>query len=172
MEAILPGLAVTANLHPIFVHLPLALWPCAMLFWVLALLRRSETLWRAGCWVLYAALVGSMLATGTGLWAEEQLGHDSPAHDLVHVHRTWMLWASVLGALTALGAFALRRSRTRASRGALIALLGVVLLVGTLGADRGALLVFGHGVGSQREPPPAAGAESHADEHGEHGTHP
>lgn len=39
MERLLPGLAAAPNIHPLFVHFPIAFWLAALLFCCLALLR-------------------------------------------------------------------------------------------------------------------------------------
>ncbi|GIW72795.1 MAG: hypothetical protein KatS3mg102_2337 [Planctomycetota bacterium] len=165
MEAILPGLEGAPHIHPVFVHFPVALLPAALLFWALGMWRGSEELLRCGRWLLYLGVLGAAAALGTGLLAAEQLGHDSPGHDLVHVHRNWMYAAGALALLSAAAAFALRRSQARGARLGVGALLLATVVVLLLGADRGALLVFRHGIGTAGEPPPLAR------EHGEHAGH-
>jgi uncharacterized membrane protein len=161
MEAVFPGLAAALNPHPMFVHFPIALWLSALLFWTLALWLRRDALWDAGRWLLYLGSLGALVAVATGLWAAKQLGHDSPGHELVHVHRNWMLLASALGLAVTIAAFATRRKATPGARWLLSGLLSVVALLIVLGADRGALLVFRYGMGTTGEAP--AASRIHAD---------
>jgi uncharacterized membrane protein len=187
MELVFPGLASTLNVHPLFVHFPIALWATAVLFWGLALLRQQEELWRVGRWLLYLGSLGALAAVGTGLWAAGQMGHDSPGHDLVHNHRNWMLVASAVGLGAAAAAFVTRERATGRVRWLLLAILLIAGGLTVLGADRGALLVFRYGIGTQRELPPGirlheregvgrspeASAPSerragHGDDHGDH----
>ena len=35
MNDLLPGLELAPNVHPVFVHFPIALWPTALLFYAL-----------------------------------------------------------------------------------------------------------------------------------------
>lgn len=153
LEIVLPGLDSAPNVHPLIVHFPIALWPTALLLWTLALLRGpQEELWRAGRWLLYLGSLAALVAVATGLWAADQVGHDSRGHDLVHVHRNWMVVASALSLLVSAAAFA---TRTRATPILRWVLLGALLLttgVSALGADRGALLVFGYRIGTSDEP--------------------
>jgi uncharacterized membrane protein len=161
MEAVFPGLAAALNPHPMLVHFPIALWLTALLFWTLALWLRRDALWDAGRWLLYLGSLGALAAVGTGLWAAEQLGHDSPGHELVHVHRNWMLLASALGLAVTIAAFATRRRAIPRARWLLSGLLSVVALLVMLGADRGALLVFRYGLGTTGGAP--AASRMHAD---------
>ena len=152
MSELLPGLHAAPNIHPLFVHIPLALWLTSFLFWAFGVVADRDDVFRAGRWLAYLAVLGALAAAGTGLWAEASLGHDSPGHDAVHVHRNWMIVASSLGLVTALLAFATRRQRGRGIRGVLTSLMGLTALVSTLGADRGAALIFRDGIGAPECP--------------------
>jgi uncharacterized membrane protein len=165
VDSVLPGLASSPHLHPVFVHFPIALWLTALLFWSLAFARRREDLWRFGRWLLYLGVVGAAVAVGTGLWAEEQLEHSSPGHDLVHTHRNWMLAASALGLGVAAGAFVTRRSASTRLRGWFLGALLATTILMSLGADRGALLVFRYGIGTLGEEPPGEPAHEHTHAH-------
>jgi uncharacterized membrane protein len=146
-----------------FVHFPIALWLSALLFWGLALFRAREDLWAAGRWLLYLGLVGALAAVGTGLWAADQMGHDAPGHDLVHTHRNWMLLTSAVGLVTTAAAFLTRGRATPRVRWLLFGMLLVTGGLTTLGADRGALLVFRYGVGTQVERPRSDPLQGHED---------
>ncbi len=148
MSELLPGLEAAPNIHPLFVHLPLALWLAAFLFWAAGLATRRDRVFQAGRWLAYLAALGALAAVGTGLWAESSLGHHSPGHQAVHVHRNWMLTASSLGVATALLAWTTRRMGGRAIRAVLTMLMLLTTAVATLGADRGAALIFRDGIGA------------------------
>lgn len=155
LQRIFPGLARTRNVHPIFVHFPIALWPTALLFWILGVARRQDTLLATSRWLLVLALSSSLVSAGTGLLAEQRLGHDSPGHELVHAHKYFMLTTTGLGLATTLMAFLTRR---RAGPWPWVWGSGLIVTVAvmTLGADRGGLLVYGHGVGTTPSSVPAA----------------
>jgi len=142
------------NVHPIFVHFPIALWPTALLLFALGLLRDEEQLFRMGCMVLYLATASALLALATGFWASQELGHDIPGHDLVHVHRNWMIAATSFGVITTLAAVAVRSQRTRLRPWVVTSLLLVTVVLTILGGDRGARLVFHYGIGTAGESDP------------------
>ena len=161
MESILPGINAAPNIHPVFVHFPIALWLAALLFWLLAVVRRDDDVWRFGRWLLYLGTLGALAAVASGYLATEAMGHDAPGHDLVHVHRDIMLVASGLAALTAGAAFAWRHSASAKVRWGQLALLLATVVVMTLGADRGAELVFRHGIGTAGDQPAASAPHDH-----------
>lgn len=166
MQHLFPGLSEMPNAHPYFVHFPIVLLPTALLFWVLAVVFRRDDLFRFGSWLLCLGILSAAVAVATGLWAMDRMGHDFPGHDLVHVHRDFMLVASALAALAAIAAFFARNTRRRLVRGMLSAGLLAAVLVAALGADRGARLVYVHGIGTrkavheEKSPPPVTEKES------------
>ncbi len=161
MDVLFPGLANAPHLHPLFVHFPLAFWWLAAGMLVWSSLKKRPEGWEQGRLLLALGTVCAVLAVVTGLRAEDALGHDSPGHDLIHVHKRWMLCATALGVLaTLLSAHpALRR---RVGVASIVTVLAAsTAAVAALGADRGARLVFQFGIGTQGDPPPAAPPHHH-----------
>lgn len=151
------------------VHLPIAFWVVASAAWALSVVAKKNEPWRFGLWLHTLGAVGAAVAVGFGYWATNKMGHDSPGHDLVHVHRDLMLVAT--GVSIALTGIAWWKHDARGPwRLALTA--GSLLLLGvmTLGADRGAALVFAYGIGVADEPPTHTG-DGHDHDHGEPGHH-
>lgn len=161
MQSVFPGLSAAPNVHPLFVHFPIALLLTALLFWAIALFRGSGDAWRLGRWLLYLGTLGALVAVTTGFVATERMGHEMPGHDLVHLHRNFMLATTALAVVTAALAFVWRRSSSRAARWVQLGLLSITAVVMVLGTDRGANLVFHYGIGSAGEAPPSEAAEGH-----------
>lgn len=164
MDQVFPGLTSAPNLHPMVVHFPIAFWLAATGAWFAALVRKNDDAWRFGLWLHSLGMLGAAVAVAFGFWATEMMGHDSPGHDLVHVHRDIMLWATgVALVVTGLGWWK-RRAKLRVP----LTLMSVVLVsLLAVGADRGAELVFRYGMGVAHETQPDS-AHSHShDDHGE-----
>lgn len=164
MDSLMPGLFSAPNLHPMVVHFPIAFWLGALLFWTIGVIRPAGQAARVGRWLLYLGTLGGLVAVAFGYWATSKMGHDTPGHDLVHVHRDWMLVTTGLAvALSGLAWW--KRSAGRSWRFTL--LVGLIALSGTLavGADRGAELVFRYGMGTAGEVPPESDGHDH--DHGE-----
>ncbi|RME75676.1 MAG: hypothetical protein D6776_02705, partial [Planctomycetota bacterium] len=131
-----------------------------LLFWVLALALDRDDILGFARWLLWLGVLGAGAALASGWIAADRMGHDAPGHDLVHLHRNWMFVASGLGLLSAVLASVLSKSALGRKLVAVLLLATVGVL--TVGADRGAELVFRYGVGVRGEAPP----EGH--HHGEH----
>jgi uncharacterized membrane protein len=161
LNSILPGLAASPNVHPLFLHLPVALWLVAAAAWTLWLVRRSDALWQFGRWSLRIGLLGAVPALISGYLAADALGHDSPGHHLVHAHRDWMLWASGLALLTVVVDQALARRSDLPARSVVVAFAAATAVVMGLGADRGGEMVFRFGIGTAGESPATDGGHHH-----------
>lgn len=163
MEPLFPGLHHAPNVHPMFVHYPIALWLAALLFAGTGALRARDDLVRFGRWLLYLGTLAALVTAATGWRAMTSLD-GMPGHDLIHVHMNWMFWAvGIAVAFCVLAWLLARRIPGRASRWAFALALVALVVVTTIGADSGALLVYRYGIGTQQETPPAG--------HGEHGGH-
>ncbi len=152
-----PGLSAILNLHPLFVHFPIAFFIGSALMEIIAVFYH-ERFHMVATWLLYLGVFSSVLTVGSGFGAASSIaahdprGHDAPAHDFIHIHRNWMLTTTSFGIFQAI--FCLwvnqRNKWPRHRWGLLIGSLILASLV-SLGADRGARLVFEFGVGVNPE---------------------
>lgn len=147
MDAILPGLRGMLNYHPLFVHFPIALWLAALLFEALAQIRGKDELHRVARWLLYAGTLTGFAAAGTGLLAEESVPEAGPAHEVMETHELLMQVSMSVAIALCLYAFFLRTIAAAWARKVFLAGLVVLAVLLTLGADRGAQLVYQYGVG-------------------------
>ena len=140
----LPGLKAALNFHPMFVHFPIVLWLAALLFQLLALWRASDEMQRMTARMLYLGTLAAVVTVFTGLAAEKSV----PAGDAmrtVGIHQTLMLMATSVGIALCMFAFFARRNFTAPLRKVMLAGLFVLAVLLTIGADRGAQLVYGYG---------------------------
>ena len=149
----MPGLDAALNIHPLFVHFPIALTLAAIPLIFYSFFTGQEGPMNTAAMMIYLAAISAVVTAATGLMASNALGHDTPGHDLVHTHRDIMYWYTGLITILALVNYFIRRDGapdwvshwgTKAVRMVLLFSATALLI---FGADRGALLVFGHGVG-------------------------
>lgn len=138
------GLNKVFNLHPLFVHFPLALIPASLLFYCLGTVLKKESLLVAGRGCLYFALLGAMAAVWTGLRAMETFPHNETIHHMAQTHKIFGLW--VFGALVVLTlwSFRIKDQRPVWIWGFLILLAATTLFV-SQGGDIGARMVYVQG---------------------------
>ena len=140
----LPGLRAALNYHPIFVHFPIVLWLAALLFQVLALWRASDEMQRTAARLLYLGTLGAVVTVFTGLAAENSVP-PGDAMRAVGIHETLMLVSTSLAVALCMLAFFARKNFTAPLRKVMLAGLAVLAVLLTIGADRGAQLVYGYG---------------------------
>ena len=147
--SLVPGWA--PNLHPLIIHFPIALlFAAAMVDLVDAIFERPAWL-GSGAASLYLVGAGAtVVAYLTGQQAAATVFVPGMAHPIVEDHRAWALltvWYVGIVAVVRLSALLAGFPRARVHRVVLLtaALIGVLLLQQT--AERGARLVYQHGVG-------------------------
>jgi len=153
MEQLFPGMASLQNLHPLFVHFPIAFFVGAALMEFVAVFYNERFHFVATC-LLYLGALSAVVTVGSGIGAENSIaandprGHDAPGHDFIHVHKNWMIAVTAFSILLSLYfLFVNQKGRWAAHRyGLLLGALTLSLLV-SLGADRGARLVYEFGAG-------------------------
>lgn len=138
----LPGFKSMLNYHPLFVHFPIALWFAALLYEALAIWRSNDDWHRTAIRLLYLGTLGACAAAFTG-WLAESSVEPSPAiQNVFEFHETVMLVATSFGAALCLFCFAARAQFTSSKRRVLLAGLVLLAILTTVGADRGAELVY------------------------------
>ena len=136
-----------ARLHAALNDLPPVLLPISVLFDLLGVFLKRESLKAAGFWTLVLGVAGSGVAIISGLVAEDATAHGVEAHGLMETHETLAYIAVGLFAILAI--WRLVRKGIWNEKEQPIALtagvIGVALIVVT--AMIGGKLVFDHGVG-------------------------
>jgi uncharacterized membrane protein len=140
----LPGLKAALNFHPMFVHFPIVLWLAALLFELLAVWRASDELQRTASRLLYLGTLAGVVTILTGLAAEDSIP-PGDAQRAVGIHETLMAVTTSLAVGLCMLAFFARKNLTPSLRKILLAGLFVLAVLLTIGADRGAQLVYQYG---------------------------
>lgn len=169
------------NIHPMFVHFPVAFLPGAFLLFSLGIVFRKAELNAAGRACLYMAVAGAIAAVTTGLLAEGSFPHNDTIHRMMGTHET-LAWI-VLGLSGMLSAWSFFQAGHRPKAAwAFLALLGLTNLVVMQDADIGARMVYLEGaavksavaaitgkdkekMGSSPRPAAPAGHEGHRHQH-------
>ncbi|MBI3803546.1 MAG: DUF2231 domain-containing protein [Nitrospirae bacterium] len=172
METALPGLASLQNIHPMFVHFPIAFLLGALAMEGFAVLW-NEKFHFVATWMLYLGTLAAIVTLSTGFIAANTIaatdprGHAAPGHDFIHVHRNWMVAVTLLGILlSSYLSWINHKGKWASHRWRLLAGLVIFSALVALGADRGARLVFEFGTGVNPEILKAAPEGSdHGDNH-------
>jgi uncharacterized membrane protein len=141
---VLPGLKAALNYHAVFVHFPIVLWLAALLFQLLALWRGSDEMQRMVARMLYLGTLAAIVTVLTGLAAANSVP-PGEAMRAVGIHETLMLVATSVAVALCMFAFFARNNFTAKLRKFMLLGLFVLAVLLTIGADRGAQLVYGYG---------------------------
>lgn len=79
------------NLHPIFVHFPIALTFLALLFAFLAIIvpGKRELMKEMLMWTLLLGALAAITTAATGLYASNNVPHNEAIHKIMTVHKTY-----------------------------------------------------------------------------------
>jgi uncharacterized membrane protein len=138
----LPGLKSMLNLHPLFVHFPIAFWFGALLFEILAMWRSNDEWHRTAVRLLYLGTLCAFAAAFTGWLAQSSVEPSLTIQRVFDIHETLMLIATSLATALSIYCFAKRANFTAAARRVLLAGLIALAIVTIIGTDRGAQLVY------------------------------
>ena len=138
----LPGLKSMLNIHPLFVHFPIALWLSAVLFEALAVWRSNDDQHRTAVRLLYLGTLCAFVTAFTGWLAQSSVEPSLTIQRVFEIHETLMLIATSLATALSIYCFAKRANFTGAARRILLAGLIALAIVTIIGTDRGAQLVY------------------------------
>jgi uncharacterized membrane protein len=150
-SAILPGIAGLENIHPLFVHFPIAFFTAFFLFDLFGTVAKKEKLRYVASCLLYLGTIAAAFTVVAGLFAADSVEHGEDVHDIMERHEH--IGIAVLSLSLFLSAWRLKQWGLHSKSGNtlflfLAAFLCVLL---SLGADLGGLMVYQHGVSVKSE---------------------
>ncbi len=168
---------IIPNLHPLFVHFPVALLSVSALFHLIARMALGRSRYAAPCAILaHAALwLAALAALPTALFgwqAFNSVNHDEAGHAAMLTHRAWAL--ATLAILSVVAGWDVWRNKiettpTRTLTAAVLAAWAMIAITAWHGGE----LVYRHGLGvmslpSAAEDAPGHGTSSETHEHAGH----
>ena len=155
------------NIHPIFVHFPIAFLLGAAAFYLLGSIFRRESLLAAGKWSLFAGALTAMITVWTGLQAEDTVAHDEEVHQIMMKHQTLGIIVLIMSMLLSFWVAVSKANIPTKRRGLFFAALFLLGMIILQQADFGGRMVFLKGVGVGRKSMMTEMVHHH-DEHHEH----
>jgi len=142
------------NIHPLAIHFPIAFLMGAALFYFSAWVFKKDDFARTGFRVLLLGALSLAVAVGTGLYAEDGVMVALDVRQkLLLPHKQFMIATAVLCAIVTLWAF-VRRPFPKKGRIFFLALLLLMVITMTIGADFGGQLVYDYNAGGNACPQP------------------
>ena len=146
-----PGIHALPNIHPLVVHFPIALFTTFFLLEVMAMISRSDRLYHAATWTLYAGIIFAVTAIMLGMQAALSVPHGGIIHSIIDQHQSYATAATVIAVALAFWRTVAgdRLINLAPARWLHLFLASFLVLLIFLTADLGGLMVFKFGVGVQ-----------------------
>ncbi len=145
-SALLPGIAAMENIHPLFVHFPIALLSVFFLIDITASFLQKPDWRHTASWFLYLGTVFAGLTVLAGLHAASTVPHGEDVHEIMETHEHLGITIFLL----ATGLSVWRLSAKGVLHGAANVLYmifaGLLCLLLVFAADFGGLMVYKYGV--------------------------
>src|SRR6184192_27701 len=137
-------------LHPILVHVPMAMWPGALIFDLLSKWQiGGNTMVRLSFYAIVFGLAASLLALPTGLVDWSGIKKEKPAWKIGLYHMSLNLIVTLLFAVNLALRWQTFREASEVETGPFaLSIIGTLLLIGS--AYLGGLMVYDHGINVAR----------------------
>ncbi|MDD5036655.1 MAG: DUF2231 domain-containing protein [Methylococcaceae bacterium] len=142
-----PGIqALGMNVHPMFVHFPIAFLSVFFLLEMLGCVLRRERLRLLAGAMLYCGTAGAVLAATAGLYAANTVSHGQTVHEILEWHERLGLTVTFLALILSAWRMATTAVFSAMAQALYLFLTFTMTLCMVLGADLGGLMVYQHGV--------------------------
>lgn len=143
----LTGVRHLQNIHPLFVHFPIAFLMGAALFYFSAWVFKKEDLAKTGFWFLILGTLTLAVSVATGLRAEQGVMISlSVRENLLKPHKIFMIATSLICVVLMIWAIA-KKPFPKSGRWVFLILFLLMLGSMTLGADYGGRMVYDYNAG-------------------------
>lgn len=161
------GLGQVLNIHPVFVHFPIALFPTTLLFYAIGIFGKRKRFLFAGRVCLLLSLLSVTVTVITGLFAADTFPHSETIHKIMETHRTIGYAALFFGFTLSVWSLSQKEGMPKLPRLFLLVLSLAVLMVLQNG-DLGGRMVFVEGASVKADSSRHHGDDSeHPHHHGD-----
>lgn len=145
-STILPGIAGMENIHPLFVHFPIAFFTAFFLFDFFGTVAKKEKLRYVASCLLYVGTISAAFTVLAGLFAADSVEHGEDVHEIMERHEH--IGIAVLSLSLFLSAWRLKQwgLHSKSGNAVFLCLAGFLCVLLSLGADLGGLMVYQYGV--------------------------
>jgi len=165
---ILPGMLEMPNSHPLFVHFPIALLCGFLLMEALGAIMDKCSMRGAATWMLYLGTLGAVVTVISGLYAAGGVEHGKEVHALMSCHMKMAIITLILSLILSVWRIA-AGGKFSAGWRTVHFIIGVIMVITLFStADKGATMVYKHGVGIEKARPADAATGSEAETDGHH----
>jgi uncharacterized membrane protein len=145
------GATEVLNVHPLFVHFPIALLLSSFVFYLLGAIFKNDGLLAAGKWSLYFGTLSAAVTVWTGLEAAKTAPHGGGTHDIMMVHQYIGFIVTSLSTVLSAWVFFSKANVPGKGKPVFLTVFALMCVILIQGADLGGRMVFLNGVGVGRK---------------------
>lgn len=145
--SLLPGISAMENIHPLFVHFPIALLTVFFLIDFAGSIAKKSDWRQVASWFLYLGTLFAGMTVLAGLQAAATVMHGDDVHEIMQTHKHFGLSVLTLATILSAWRFIFKGALQGVLNGLHLACAAVLCLLLTFGADLGGLMVYKYGVG-------------------------
>jgi len=147
--SLLPGIGAMDNIHPLFVHYPIALFTAFLVAEFFGVILKNEDFLCAASFCLYLGTIAALFTVAAGYYAAATVEHSEAVHAIMENHEGFGVTVLIIAAfLSAWRLYVRRRFSPKAQILHIIMAFALAIII-ALGADLGGLMVYKYGVGGQ-----------------------
>lgn len=143
---VMPGIAAMGNIHPLFVHFPIAFLLGFFILDIIASLAKKEDWRTVAGWLLYLGTATIIVTVATGLYAAATVPHGENVHDIMMDHDRFGFTVLTLALVLSLVRWLGRRFLRGAINVLYLTVAAIMAGCMILGADLGGLMVYHYGL--------------------------
>lgn len=144
--AIFPGIAAMDNIHPLFVHFPIALLSIFFLIDLTASVKKKPDWRRVASWFLYLGALFAGLTVLAGFSAASTVVHGEDVHEIMETHEHFGVAIFSLASVLSLWRLLSKGNLTGGANYLYLILAGLMSVLIVFAADLGGLMVYKNGV--------------------------
>ncbi len=146
---IFEGLKAVPNVHPLFVHFPIALLLIAVYLFFAGIVFRKDEFLISAKWNLLLGSIFGIITVITGFLAESTLPHNQEIHQAMEIHEKIMITTVILA--LGLAGYLFYKKDLACVREQVFFRIGLIIMAVLLavGADYGGKMVFKYGAGTE-----------------------
>jgi len=147
--SILPGIGAMDNIHPLFVHYPIALFTAFFIAEFFGVVFKKEDFRCAASFCLYLGTIAAAFTVAAGYYAAATVEHSEEVHAIMENHEGFGVTVLIIAAFLSAWRLYVRRKFSPKLQLAHLVLAFILAVIIALGADLGGLMVYKYGVGGE-----------------------
>lgn len=162
---LMPGIAGMENIHPLFVHFPIAFLSTFFMLDLVGTLAKKQHWRNIASWLLYLGTIAAAFTVIAGFIAANTVPHGEDVHEIMEQHEHYGIWVLSLAAILSVWRWKAGDAISGGANSFFLIMSGLLCILMALGADLGGLMVYQYGVSVKAVPVSETAIHEHQHDH-------